>query len=927
MSKRKRGSDEDALRRAIEVICQRPATSAELAAAATLTPLERQVVALRESLPDDVILMVACGYRVKFYGRDSHVASRRFGIMCIPATPFEYSSVPLARVDLYVHRLVAMGYRVAFADQENASIRATSGNAKGLFTREISRVYSRGSLLPAESVAVCSAPVSSPADANDEVGDDDGANAEGPTVSLKGESSELVMCFVWAPPSSLDINGVTEITLLSFVTYSVERFRITSETELLDILHRYDIVEVVLFSLRNNGPCAEHSKPTALSCMTHLRESFASALNSVLALHFGPTINGEEDSKNVSLCVSPYVVSMDESIIKYLELYRLDKAFRKMCGFADHHGGPNHDAKNVRQVMELPGSTLDALHVFHSSLGLKGSMLALLDHTLTVPGSRRLRAWLAAPPCDVRTINMRLEAVSFMMNHEYGSAMTNMLRECSKFGDIEATLGKLQAQRCSIVEYIRLLQAVKTSHALSVVFMLSHDSVLPTFIRDTLSNIASEETSAFLGSRQRELKMEVMTALEYYMELGSPLPPSMEAHVRARDDALRALDDELERVRQVLRVSDLEYRTIAGTSFIIDVPQAMSDRVEEDWLVLTRTKTHVRFHTPAIVDLNVMLCSAKERLQMAANDAWLEMQQRLVTSTDTLRVFQSVIECIATIDALRCLATASSAPGYVAPVLTDGAEELEIIDGRHPVLNSLMPGGCVGSDVRLVKGGAWLLTGPNMGGKSALMRMVGVFVIMAQLGCYVPAKSARLPTFSAVYCRMGSSDSLLEGTSTFLKEMEETSRILRSDIVSSSIVLLDELGRGTSSFDGLAVAAATLEYLLSRKATTLFVTHYSQLCEPYANLTDDKSPVCCYYMGFREEKIGDGGNDEYNVVFTYKPTPGVSPSSFGVRVARLAGLPCRIVAEAQRLSEQTEREQKGLMSLLQMRRFVNTSPE
>ncbi|KEG13915.1 mismatch repair protein MSH3 [Trypanosoma grayi] len=937
MSKRHRSGDVETARHAITLICQRPAKSTELEAV-TLTPLEKQVVSLKESIPADVLLMVACGYRVKYYGRDSRVASRRLGIMCIPTTPFESSSIPYVRVNLYIHRLVAMGYRVAFADQENAAIRATSGSAKGIFTREITRVYSRGTLLPSEVIggtspadAVTGAGNAASADQGDGTegaSEDDGPVADGLWGPLKEESSELFMCFVYSPSLG---SAVMEMTLVSFVRYCVTRHRITSEAELMDVLHRHDIVEVIIFHelpqdvMRSGENSFCTSSSSSLSALRRLPEAYASALSVVLPLHFGPTCNGEEDDRSVSVSVAAWTGSMDESIISSLVPYRLDKVYAKMCATGERIPFLESvtDAK-INQTMDLPGSTLSALDIFTSSIGIRGSLLALLDHSLTVAGARRLRTWLAAPPCDVDTIMSRRDAVTLLVRGEEGDAVLKFLRECAKFGDIEATLGKLHAQRCTVAEYLHLLRAVKTAHSLATGLLSRSDGSLKGLIQDILLSITSTHVSGTLESCRYEVDSLAASPLEYFVALGEPLPPAMQTHVETRDEALRALDKELECIRQMLRMPALEYRTIAGTAFIVDVPQAMSSRAPKDWLVLTRTKSHVRFHTPKIIDLNVQLCSARERLIVAANAAWQTRQQHVAECAPTMRVFRDVIDAIAVLDALYCLAVTSSAPGYVAPELSGHAKCVTITGGRHPVLDSVMRGRYVGCDVELIKGGAWILTGPNMGGKSALMRMVGTFVVMAQLGCYVPATAAQLPVFTAVYCRMGASDSMLEGASTFLKEMEETSRILHSSCLSSSLVLLDELGRGTSSFDGIAVAAATLEYLLKHGSTTLFVTHYSQLCEPYAN-ADPGGRVACYYMGFREEKQDDADGGEINLVFTYKPTPGVTPSSFGVRVAKMAGLPSEVVAEAQRRSESEEKVHLGRVALMQVRHFLGAS--
>nr|CCC92777.1 unnamed protein product [Trypanosoma congolense IL3000] len=886
MSKRPRGEEEAAgLRRAIELICHREPTGDEVTSGGKLTQLEQQVVHMRESLPTDVILLVACGYRIKFYGRDSRVASRRFGIMCIQAQPFEYSSVPCTRVSIYISRLVAMGYRVAFADQESASLRATSGNVKGIFSRDIGRLYSRGTLLPGE---LPSSFESSRGEGSTQPGDEEAleGDANVPEVlplTVREESSELFLCFI-RPLSGGEPGGKIELILLSFVTHTLERHNFSLESEMLDILHRYDIVEVVVlydekemrkYGLQRSPALRRHA--VAPSPLCGLPEAFSHPLSTLLPLHFGPTANGEEDDKSVTVSVSLYSGSVDQSISDYLVPFKLDATFWKMCTEAKTPQVPKTTEKDTAGFLDLPGTTLSALDVFHSSIGAKGSLLALLDHSITVAGLRKLRAWLAAPLCSASAIKSRSEAVTSLLQTNINVSVVNLLREFAKFGDVQTTLGKLKAQKCTVLEYLRLLRAVSTTHKLATNALSCCQGRTCYLLNDTLESVASDNIRVFLQAHSYELTMAAVSATEYYESLASDLPPSLQQHAADRDETLRMLDEELVRVRGVLHLPALEFRTISGTSFILDVPQAKRRAAPSDWIVLSETKSNVRYHTPTIVDLVVRLCSARERLALAANEAWLERQTELINCMTTMKLFETVIDSVATLDALRCLAQASSAPGYVLPTVTDETQCIIIEDGQHPMLNSLLRGGYVGCDVKLMRGGTWILTGPNMGGKSALMRMVGTFVILAQLGCYVPAKMAQLPVFKAVHCRMGSSDSLIEGSSTFLKEMEETSRILNSRSLSSSLVLLDELGRGTSSFDGIAVAAATLEYLVRKGSTTFFVTHYSQLCEPYAECGAD-GLVSCRYMGFREES-GTGEEGEPQIFFTYKPTLGVTPQA------------------------------------------------
>ncbi|KAG5482944.1 hypothetical protein LSCM1_06983 [Leishmania martiniquensis] len=1009
MRKRGRPEDQEDVAHAIEVLCCRSAVKGETEGV-SLTPLEEQVVALKESIPPHVILMVACGYRVKFYGSDSRTVSRRVGILCIPGQPFEYSSFPYTRVDLYVHRLVAMGYHVGFADQESAAVRAADGLKSGLFTRKVSQLYSRGTLLPTERVAngngssggsVDAAKAAAGEESHSGAGEaeegDGGVGWSAPHASPSPDTdtSELFLCFVGAGRGGgtsgiKNVEGMPtagrpslSVVLVSFVTQRCLRFEVFGALELEDITQRYDIVEVIVLtaqsSSKEGGRCDAALHRTTEHFLKTLPEVYAAALHHGLPLNFGPTTNGEEDGKDVS--VSGYVYaagqSMDAAIEAYLKPYKLDEVYRLLCAREHSAAGalreneeaavaaaassPAHrdvGAHGRLRCLHLPGPTLRALDVFHSSVGPRGSLIGLLDHSVTPCGSRCLRRWLAAPLCECASIRARQEVLLYLTSCKDDGQVEDLLQECARLGDAEAVVSKLYAGRCNIVDFVRLLRMVRSVSALAAQLCGGDDVVSPSSSRpppllaELLVDVHGAAVARLLEAHATLLSTEATTPLEYFTEGGRAVPESLLPLLKAKQAAEAALQAELEAARKLLGLPGLEYRTICGTPFLLDVPANKCARVPLHWVVQTRTKTNVRYHTPIITEQHIALAAATERLSLAATAAWAQHQRDTVADAEVMRVLAGVVGAIASLDALRSLAVVSQQPGYVMPALVElpacapqsstplsSPVALTIRQGRHPILDQLLPHGYVSCDVELRAGGAWLLTGPNMGGKSALMRMVGTFAVLAQLGCGVPADAAELPVFEGLYCRMGASDSILEGASTFLSEMDETCRILRSPQLPHSLVLMDELGRGTSSFDGAAVAAATLEYLLDRRATTIFVTHYCYLCDPYAvqrtasGEAEEKQvyvgearDVTCYYMSFKESGSGtlDERDTKSSLIFTYKPCRGVTPSSFGVAVGRKAGLPCEVTDTASRVSAEAEQQHRMRQHLCEVRRFLSS---
>jgi DNA mismatch repair protein MSH3 len=1033
MSKRGRQDGQEGVAHAIEVLCCRTPAKGE-AEGLSLTPLEQQVVALKESIAPHVILMVACGYRVKFYGSDSRAVSRRVGIMCIPGQPFEYSSFPYTRVDLYVHRLVAMGYQVGFADQESAAMRAADGVKSGLFTRTVSQLYSRATLLPTEHVVTNGsgsgeAAVTSKAAPEDGEGSDaeekgeggvEGAGASpGLTSSLSHgvvDASELFLCFVTTLNTPGGYDGATvnvdeehtsatptrtpplQLTLVSFVTQRRLRFVVHTALEMEDVTQRFDVAEVVVLTSQVPRPPQQPQtggSGAALAAMplcrttehflSALPEVYSAALHHALPLHFGPTSNGAEDDKTVT--VSGYVLkrgqSVDSAIEAYLKPFKLDHVYHLLCSRGDARGvrssslpcnvdldeSPLRSNQKVLAAEEekrgtekraappallLPGPTLRALDVFHSSIGGRGSLLGLLDRSLTACGARCLRRWLAAPLSRRVDIEARQAATLFLARGEDNGQVEELLKECARLGDVEAVVGKLHAERCHVIEFVRLLRMVRgvatLAYQLCVEGQGDHGNGVapPSLVLGLLADVCGDAVQQLLQSNASLLQTTATTPLEFFTESGRTVPETLQAHLEAKKAAEAALKAELEAARALLHLPELEYRTIAGTSYLLDVPQGKCSRVPVDWVVHTRTKTNVRYHTPIIVEQNIARTAAVERLALAAAAAWRQHQRDVVADATLMSALSGVVEAVASLDALHSLAVASRQPGYVMPQLVDVPDDaaatttdaaaaagantsvcLSIKEGRHPTLDRLLPHGYVSCCVELRVGGAWLLTGPNMGGKSALMRMVGTFAILAQIGCGVPAEAAVLPVFHGVYCRMGASDSILEGSSTFLSEMDETSRILHSPDLHASLVLMDELGRGTSSFDGAAVAAATLEYLLAHHATTMFVTHYSYLCDPYVSANNvegghegEEAAVSCYYMGFEEAEATPGDVNSRQLVFTYKPCRGVTPSSFGVAIGRKAGLPAAVTEAASKRSAEVEEEHRTKQELHQLRQLL-----
>ncbi|GBG59433.1 hypothetical protein CBR_g38458 [Chara braunii] len=385
--------------------------------------------------------------------------------------------------------------------------------------------------------------------------------------------------------------------------------------------------------------------------------------------------------------------------------------------------------------------------------------------------------------------------------------------------------------------------------------------------------------------------------------------------------AEKKLDDLLPELRKLLRMHSLQYTSVSGTHYLIEVP--LDQRVPADWIKVTSTKKVHRYHPPAVLNAYDKLALAKEEHSASCSRAW---ETYLAEFSKHYTDFRNAVQALAALDCLYALAILSRNQGYVRPEFVDDAapSQLVISDGRHPVLEATLQDGFVPNDTKLEEVGekCQIITGPNMGGKSCYIRQVALITIMAQVGSYVPATVARLHVVDGVYTRMGASDSLQKGRSTFLEELSETSSILQG-ATNRSLVIIDELGRGTSTHDGVAIAYATLKHLLKEtKCLTLFVTHYPSVAELVVEFTGQ---VAAYFVSFlasqssqtaaasslkagkvdaqhahkgTSDGAGAGKESASDITFLYKLVPGVASCSFGLHVAKLAEIPQAVIDRA-----------------------------
>jgi DNA mismatch repair protein MutS len=545
------------------------------------------------------------------------------------------------------------------------------------------------------------------------------------------------------------------------------------------------------------------------------------------------------------------------------------------------------------EVLLLDESTRANLEVERTLVGgkRKGSLLGLLDRTVTGAGGRRLAEWLRYPLTDVAAIDARLDGVEALAS---GAVLRERLVEALRpVADVERLLSRLALRQGTARDLRALAGALSALPAAADLLEGSGAGVLGATGRSlrgleelaaTLERAVADEPPATTGEGGmiRRGWSEELDEVVGLSENGKGVIASLEV-----------------RERQRTGIGSLKVRYNRVFGYYIEVTRPNLHLVPEDYHRRQTTVGGERFVTPELKDLEERVLGAEERRVALEERIFEELRGRVVEEAGRLRAAGAAV---ATADAILSLARVAAERGYRRPLL-DRSESLEIVGGRHPVVEAMLPsdsGGFVPNDVSTTSSadpdGAQLLviTGPNMAGKSTVMRQAALVVLMAQAGSFVPAESARVGVVDRIFTRVGASDDLARGRSTFMVEMTETASILHN-ATRRSLVILDEIGRGTSTFDGLSIAWAVAERLHDRTGCrTLFATHYHEL----QDLARERPRVRNLTVAVRE--VGD------RVVFLRKLVAGGASRSYGIEVAKLAGLPAEVLVRAREILRNLE---------------------
>ncbi len=541
------------------------------------------------------------------------------------------------------------------------------------------------------------------------------------------------------------------------------------------------------------------------------------------------------------------------------------------------------------RYVRLDRFTIRSLELLHPMQDDGASLLDVLDRTVTPMGARLLKRWLVFPLRDAKAIEARLDVVdTFFRDTEFRGVVDSQFH---RVGDLERIISKVAVGRVSPREVVQLRMALQALGPVKAACLESGDGAL----RRIGENIS-------LCERLRDrIGREVNEDSPQLVSKGGVIKPGVNAEL----DELRSISTGgkeyllkiQEREMEATGISSLKigYNNVFG--YYLEVRNTFKDKVPADWVRKQTLAQAERYITQELKEYEEKILGAEDKILALETRLFGEL---VVAMQEYIPAIQTDAALIAKLDCLLSFAKTAEEHGYVRPVIEADDIVLDIKQGRHPVIETQLPVGerYVPNDVYLDdrRQQIIIITGPNMAGKSALLRQTALIALMAQTGCYVPAESAKIGLVDKIFTRVGASDNISLGESTFMVEMTEAANIL-NNATPRSLVLFDELGRGTSTYDGISIAWAIVEYLHEHPkaaARTLFATHYHELNEMEKNFTRIKN----YNVSVREV----GGK----VIFLRKLERGGSEHSFGIHVAQIAGMPKSIVRRAEAILKQLE---------------------
>lgn len=825
------------------------------------TPMMKQFLAIKRQLKG-VVLLYRMGDFYETFFEDALTAADVLEITLTARDAGSLGKVPMAGIpckalESYMPKLLDKGYKVAICEQtEDPAL------AKGLVERQVVKVLTAGTITE--------------------------------PYMLNARKNNF-LCAIIRNKKDLNHFG------LACVDVSTGDFKVTEldEKSLLSELNRIDPSELIVPSKK--------IKPSELQIVPEEVPDFSLPLSKMLKERFSLTLrpnycfnlaDGSEEIKKVFNVTSLEAFGCNElpdatmaaaAIIDYLQDTQKESmpAFDVITPYS------------VSKYMQIDNLTRKNLEITRTSRdnSYQGSLLWAIDRTKTPMGGRLIRQWIEQPLQDLKEINFRLNTVEELIDNNHLACSLEAV--LMKFNDLERISTRIGNNSVNARELVTLKESLLNLPELAEVVKEAKSPYLQTlsYIPDSVLEIAAEINKTIKDDPAASLKDGNIIRENFNAELD-------EYHtlLRGGKDWISDLETE-EKERTGIKSLKISFNKTFG--YYIEVTHANSNLVPDNYIRKQTLTNAERYITPELKEYENKVLNAQTKVTDLEYRLFVELRDNIKRGIASIR---AIAKAIAVADVLLSFSSVSRDFNYCKPQV-DSSGSLEIINGRHPVLEQILSmGSYVPNDLSLSseKEGVIpqiiILTGPNMAGKSTYMRQMALIVILAQIGCYVPAEYAHTGIVDRVFTRVGAVDDLSTGQSTFMVEMNETAYILNS-ATDKSLILLDEIGRGTSTFDGVAIAWSVTEYIAENiGAKTIFATHYHEL-----NVLEQNFPQVA---NFRVTIADNDGEIE----FLHKVVPGGASRSYGIQVAKMAGLPKSVINRAQTLMEKLIRDDSAVIS-------------
>ncbi|MBR2405057.1 MAG: DNA mismatch repair protein MutS [Clostridia bacterium] len=796
----------------------------------SVTPMMQQYLQIKEEY-NDCILFFRLGDFYEMFFDDAITASRELEITltgkdCGLEERAPMCGVPFHSAQGYVTRLIKKGYKVAICEQVE-----DPATAKGIVKRDVIRVITPGTA-DTESIGEENNFLASVVMEDDAYGIAFADVTTGEVIVSDGESefgeSSLINLLASFKPSEIILNSG-----------SAKRCK-----DIVDLKKRYNFYDSFA--------------PDELFELAKAKDSIKAQFGERAAIDAG--IGESELCQRALGGLLAYLYDTQKVDLTHIN------SFKYIC--SSRH--LQIDISSFRNL-ELTETMRDKEK--------RGSLLGILDRTKTAMGARRLKSWLDRPLIDSQQINLRSGAVEELVNN---TVVREEITEALKLVyDIERILSRVVYGSCNARDFVSLRQSLEMLPAVKTALSKCSSHFLSQIATslDTMSELRLLIACAIVDEPPVTIKEGGMIKQGFDKELDR-----IKEILLGGTDHIAAIEAK-ERERTGIKNLKVAYNRVFG--YYIEISKSNLDRVPEEYIRKQTLVGGERFITQELKELESNILNAREKVNALEYENFLAVKKEILSN---LKKLQNTAKLVSVTDALCSLATVAHQRGYVRPVVNDG-DVIDIKDGRHPVVETSL------KDSLFVPNNTYLdtadsrfsiITGPNMAGKSTYMRQTALIVIMAQIGSFVPASECTVGIVDAVFTRVGASDDLASGQSTFMVEMNEVAHILKN-ATSRSLIILDEIGRGTSTFDGLSIAWAVAEYIADASrigAKTLFATHYHELTALENRIDGIKN----YSVAVK--KRGD------DITFLRKIVKGGTDDSFGIEVALLAGLPHEVIDRA-----------------------------